>query len=79
MADNKSFLETDLDEIKQIAESIRKFDNVAQALVKSGLNQRAMLVLIKDCSGVPQKQIKLVLDSLSQLKKIYCNDPAPKN
>lgn len=79
MANKGSFLDTNLDEIKDIAESIREFDNVAKALADSGLSERAMLILIKDCTGVPHKQIKKVLDSLPQLKKIYCNDAAPKN
>lgn len=79
MTNKTSLLDTDLSEIKEIAEAIRQFSDLADALARSGLSQRAMLVLIKDCSGVPQKQIKKVLDALPTLKKIYLNDAISKN
>lgn len=55
-----------------LAEAIVRIGDAFAALQKSGLNTKAIIVLIKDATGLPQRDIKLVLDSLSRLKGWYC-------
>jgi hypothetical protein len=66
----------DLTKIKDIAEGIRRFSHVADALAHSGLNQRAIIVLLKDATGIPQKEIKVILETMPRLKELYCRDPS---
>ena len=55
----------------QIAESVRRIQDGAQKLLKAGLNRRAVLVLLKDSSGISMADIAKVLDSLSSLAATY--------
>lgn len=55
-----------------LAQSIVKISEAATALRKSGLNRKAVIVLVAHSSGVPQREIKAVLDSLETLKQDYC-------
>ena len=55
-----------------LAEAIVRISTAIQALSKSGLNREAIIVLVKDRTGLPKKTIDLVLNSLEQLKRHYC-------
>ena len=56
-----------------IAAAIIKISDGFAKLMRGGLNERAMVVLIKDHTGVAQYEIKKVLDCLPRLKEIYCS------
>lgn len=58
--------------ITVIAESIVAIAEGAKKLTNSGLNQRAILVLLKDATGVPMTDIKKVLHGLESLEEKYC-------
>ena len=55
-----------------LAEAIVRIGSAMQALEKSGLNERAIIVLIQAETKLSQRDIKLVLDSLRKLKSWYC-------
>lgn len=67
--------EDEPENIKVIAASIIKISDGFAKLIESGLNERALVVLIKDHTGVAQYEIKKVLDCLPRLKEIYCKNP----
>ena len=58
-----------------IAAAIIKISDGFAKLIKGGLNERAMIVLIKDHTGVAQYEIKKVLECLPRLKELYCSNP----
>lgn len=55
-----------------IAASILKISELGEAVRKTALNERAILLLIRDATNVPMGDIKLVLDALPLLKRKYC-------
>ena len=55
-----------------LAEAIVRIGSAMQALEKSGLNERAIVVLIHAETKLSQRDIKIVLDSLRKLKSWYC-------
>ena len=56
-----------------IAASIVKISDGFAKLLRGGLNERALIVLIKDNTSVAQYEIKKILDCLPRLKEIYCS------
>lgn len=61
-------------EIQLMEQSILDVANAARKLLNSKLSKRAILVLIKDSmrgTGLPLKDIELVLDCASKLDKRY--------
>lgn len=57
--------------VEIIAASIVKLSQIGQDLNKSALNERAIVVLLHDLTGLPYREIKLVLNSLAELEKHY--------
>lgn len=57
---------------KEIAQAIVKISQAMGMLLSSGLNRRALLVLLCDYTGVPKRQIAKVIDGLEHLKIEYC-------
>lgn len=55
-----------------LAESIVRISESVAKLKASGLNQDAIIALIKDDTGFGKGTIQTVLDSLAGLKKKYC-------
>lgn len=55
-----------------IAASIIKISEGFAKLQSGGLNRRALIVLIKDYTNVPNYQIEKILNCLPALKDIYC-------
>jgi len=61
-------------ELKIMEEAIVEVANAARKLLNSKLTKRAVLVLIKDSmtgSGLPLRDIELVLDMAAKLDKRY--------
>jgi hypothetical protein len=57
--------------VEIIAESIVKISKAMEAISKTRLNRRALIVLISESSGTPRTHVKNVLDSLQQLAEDY--------
>lgn len=55
-----------------LASSIRKIAKEMQQIERSGLNRRALLVLLSGATKLPMKNIDYVLNALVQLEEIYC-------
>lgn len=61
-------------EVKIMEDAIIEVATAARKLLNTRLNKRAILVLIKDSmsgSGLPMKDIEMVLDCAAQLDKRY--------
>ena len=54
-----------------IAEDLKRFCDAADRLLATGLTKRALILLLKDKSGVPQYQISRLLDALPLLRDFY--------
>lgn len=57
--------------VKILAESIKSIAEGYRKLRASGLNDRAITVLLKDATGVPSIKIRMVMQALSQLDRLY--------
>ena len=55
-----------------LAEAIVNIGNAAKKLYASGLNRKAVIVLIQAETRLSRKDIALVLDILPQLERWYC-------
>jgi hypothetical protein len=55
-----------------LAGAITAISDGLRALLASGLNRRAVEVLIHDKSKVARRDIVLVLDAIGSLKRDYC-------
>lgn len=56
-----------------LAEAITKISEAMTALLASGINEKAIIILIQaESGGMRRDQIKLVLDNLKKLKGWYC-------
>ena len=60
------------EEGKILAVTIERVSEAMGRLIKSGLNRRAIVVLVRDTSGVGISEIERVLDALEGLAKRYC-------
>lgn len=57
--------------LEEIADGIIKLSKISEDIKKSRLTEKAILVLLNHVTGLPQKEIKLVFDSLPELERIY--------
>lgn len=57
--------------VEIIAQSIKRIADGFQRMKKSGLSERAIVVLLHDASGVGKPAIKDVLYALGSLEKMY--------
>lgn len=55
-----------------LAQAIVDIGKAAQKLAVSGLNRKAIVLLISHDSKVPQRDVIYVLDSIQYLAKTYC-------
>lgn len=55
-----------------LAEAIVRIGEGLQKLSASGLNKKAIIVLVQDRTKLPQRDIESVIDALAQLKGWYC-------
>ncbi len=59
----------------EIAESVRNIDKAVKQMISSGLNERALIALIKDYnSRLTKDEIRAVLNALKGLKSYYLED-----
>lgn len=70
---NIKIVKSEPPESKEIlAEAIVRISNGFLSLQKSGLNKRAIVVLLQAETKLSQRDIILILDSLARLKGWYC-------
>lgn len=55
-----------------LAEAIVKISKAAEDLVRSGLNERAIIVLLADKTNLSRGSVKDLLRGLSKLREDYC-------
>ncbi len=60
---------------KILAQSIRDIALAANALLRAGLKRKTLLVLLKDATGVPQRDIELILNAQQDLARLYLEKP----
>lgn len=59
------------EEPKDLSSAIEAISDGLKKLIGSGLNRRALVVLLQDATGVSKRDITAVLDGLNDLKKLY--------
>lgn len=62
---------TPAEEPKDLSSAIEAISDGLKRLVGSGLNRKAIIVLLHDATGVARRDITAVLDGLNDLKKLY--------
>jgi hypothetical protein len=73
MATRITVKKSDPPESKEVlATAITKISDGFDAMLKSGLNKKAIIILIQAETKLPQRDIRLVLDALPRLKGWYC-------
>lgn len=55
-----------------LASAIVKIGDAMDSLLKSGINRRAIVVLIQHETKLPMRSINDVIDAMKQLKCWYC-------
>jgi hypothetical protein len=58
--------------IEILATAVTEIARAFKKINEGPLKRKALLVLLKDSSGVPMNQITRVLDSLTDLERNYC-------
>lgn len=56
---------------EKLVESIRKISKAVGRILKTGLNRKAVIVLLKDDTGLSGRVIENVLNSLEDLERKY--------
>lgn len=57
-----------------LANEICRLSDSANKLLASGLNEKAVVVLLHDATKIPKNKITAVLDALAQLRTDYTHD-----
>ncbi len=55
-----------------LASAIQDISIALTKLLKSGLNRRAVIALLKDATGFTKGDIETILDALVELERNYC-------
>lgn len=55
-----------------MADNIAAISRAGEILKTQNLKERAILLLLRDMTGLPLDSIKAVLDALPELQKRYC-------
>jgi cation transport regulator ChaC len=63
---------------KIIAQAIVKIADATKSLYASGLNEKAIVLLISESSGVARRDVKYVLSHMMYLKETYLANHAVK-
>lgn len=58
---------------KVLAKTIAEMSDALNVIQLSGLNERAIIVLLEDATKVSKRTIKKVLDGIHQLRADYTN------
>ena len=72
--DQLSDAEREAQEKQTLAENIASISKAMKSLFDSGLNEKAIVVLLKHKTGLTQAAILAVLDGLEELEKNYCQE-----
>jgi hypothetical protein len=56
---------------QQLKEAILRIDKAVQQIASSGINQRLLVLMLADQTGVSKTQITYVLNALHRLKREY--------
>ena len=73
MSERIKVKKSDPPESKEIlAEAIVNIGHAADKLLSSGINKKAVIVLLQHKTKLPMRDIELVLNSLPQLERWYC-------
>lgn len=56
---------------ENLADNIKAISFAMNRLLKSGLNRKAIMVLVSHETGISQRQISAVVDSLQELQRRY--------
>lgn len=56
---------------EEMADAIRRISDGMKDVLHAGLNRRALLVLLRDASGIAMSDIAKVLDGLESLARHY--------
>lgn len=60
-------------EVSVLAKSIVDISQAAKRLTQSGLNRKAVIVLIAHSSGISQRDVRIVLEHMEYLQSAYLN------
>lgn len=73
MAQQIKLKKSDPPESKEVlADAVVNIGKATKKLLSSGMNEKAIIVLIHDYTKLPKSTIKTVLHSLPQLERWYC-------
>lgn len=73
MGERVKVVKSDPPETKEVlAESIVKLGQALEHLNSSGMNRKAIVLLLQDATRLPKRDIELVLRAIPQLKAWYC-------
>lgn len=56
-----------------LAQAICKLSDASNQLLSSGLNKKAIVVLLRDATNLSKRNITAVLDAMGQLRQDYTN------
>lgn len=59
------------EDAKRLAEAVRRIDKGMKALKDSGLNRKALVILLADMTQVTRRDVNAVLDGLEGLGDAY--------
>ena len=62
------------DRLAEMPDMIRRLDAAVKRLTTSGLNRRALVVLLADVSGVNKTNVGKVLDAMPKLAESFIDD-----
>lgn len=57
---------------RTLPQMIRDVSECVGSLLNRGFNRRAVVVLLRDATGMGKREIEAVLDGLNELEKRYC-------
>jgi hypothetical protein len=59
------------EDARKLAEAVRRIDKFSKEFTASGMNRRALVVLLHDATSVTKRDINAVLDGLDGLGDMY--------
>lgn len=71
MTKKEESLEINPETAKELAAAIRRIDKAVSDLQSSGLNRKALVVLLNESTGVSRRDINAVLNGLESLEKEF--------
>jgi hypothetical protein len=59
-------------DLAPLADAIRKLSDGTQAMLRSGLKEKAVIILLHDATRIAKRDIEAILAGLKNLKNWYC-------